>query len=123
MLQKDPEYRYATIEALLADLDRLGSEGTVRLSPVRKKKQGRIINKVLVAGSVLAISLLVWLLIPSRVSSSTDADKRIAVLPFTTSVGEDEEDQILVEGMMFMLADLFSLMDSPENPYRINTSR
>ncbi|MBX2820011.1 MAG: protein kinase [Rhodothermaceae bacterium] len=115
-LQKDPAFRYATIEALLADLDQLGTDGTVRLSPMPGEKQGRIKNKAIIAASILVMTLLAWLLIPSRVSSSIDADKRIALLPFTTSVGDSEEDQVLVEGMMYMLADLFSLMDSPENP-------
>jgi len=118
-LQKDPEFRYATIEALLADLDQLGAEGTVRLSPMRSEKRGWVNNKALVAGSVLVVILLAWLLIPSRVSSSTDSDKRIAVLPFTTSVGDSEEDQVLVEGMMYMLAELLSLMDSPQNPVSV----
>ena len=118
-LQKDPEYRYATIEALLADLDQLGTDGTVRLSPMRLKKQGGIKNKALVAGSVLAITLLAWLLIPGKVSSGVEADKRIALLPFTTSLGEEEEDEVLVEGMMYMLAELLNLMDSPETPVSV----
>ena len=117
-LQKQTEQRYDNTQSFLDDLARLDTPGAEVLPKPSRKERGVPFNKAIISSVIVAIVLFGWLSIPRNVSSSSDTDLRIALLPFNAT-GQSESDQIIAQRAMYMLAYLLVLLDSPENPVSV----
>ena len=117
-LQKETEHRYENTALFLGDLEQLVPDSPGVLSKPLTDKRPSGLNKIFIAGAIIAAVFFAWISVPINVSSSTDADRRIALLPFR-AVEESAEDQVMAQNAMYMIAYLLVLLDSPDNPISV----
>jgi eukaryotic-like serine/threonine-protein kinase len=102
LLQKDPSERYASAEALLADLDALdsGREPAHRVPIWNRHLPRKVRVPLIAAGSLVMISAMILMLIRTSQRASNDEAaaaaevQRLAVLPFVGSTDNSAEEYL-----------------------------
>ena len=118
-LQKDPAQRYDILHSLLQDLRDTGDPPREE-SPLAFDATKSLRTYLLIAGACLGLLILAWMLNPfGTTAPPQENERRVALLPFTTTSQNSEDDQILAEGLMHLLAGMLVQMDSPASPVMV----
>ena len=117
-LQKDPASRYRRVGALLEELHETRNPGN-RATFWSKNQLDP--NYLLLGVLGVLVVVLAWPIVSNITGNNNQKtelanEKRIALLPFRAVPEENEEDQVLAEGLMYVLADMLAKLDSPEHP-------
>ena len=118
-LTKDPEERYQSVQSVLQDLSHVQPAHNLEQTPPEAKPVTWRSKRTIAIGALVALIALASIFVPLSTSSSESTDTRIALLPFNSASSESEEDQVLAEGFMYLLADMLTQLDSPEYPVTV----
>ena len=115
-LEKEADLRYPSMTDLRADLEVI-ARGEAS-DPTTERRR----TVALGAGAGLLLLLALVLLIPASRQTLFDAlgltgsETQIAVLPFANNLGEDPENQALVDGLTQTVTSMIARLESAEHP-------
>ena len=118
-LAKDPAKRYDSLHAVVQQLEKPDSFHPGSFTTPRKHWTNQLGLIAFLGAILLAFIVAVWGYTHKYTSTALDTERRIALLPFSSSPGLSEEDQVLAEGVMYMLEELLGHLDAPEHPLTV----
>lgn len=118
-LHKDPEKRYRSSQLLLRELEELAPTHITEETGSVAKKSFRAHTKYLATGALALLLVMIGIFLARTSLQDRKEDTRIALLPFNTASTDNEEDEVLAEGLMYLLSDMLNRMDSPDHPVTV----
>ena len=118
-LEKAPAQRYTSTQELLDDLTQQHNHLLLTGSSKPTSKSQPRLQLVPIIFLILLAGAVGWFISQPSPDAIIDQEKRIAILPFDTSTLKTEDDKMLAQGLMHMLADILSNLDSPELPLTV----